>query len=329
MNDGMMRLLAAVGAFAAAVLAAYGALALADSGHLAAGPRRLRKYLSPAVQAPLGRNAGGKPPLGRQARLLLMALGRALEVKRISAGLELELLRADVPFRSHEYVGAVALLSVGGGAAVSILTASPVKAVVVGIAGAFLPMLGVSMRKGKRVAALNGQIADALGIMSNSLRAGFSFMQAMDMISRELPPPLSVEFGRATREIGLGASVEDALLNMAKRVPSRDLDLVITAVLIQRQVGGNLAEVTDKIAHTITDRQKIKGQIRTMTAQGKISGLILALLPFIIAAFLFSTNPDYIGPMFAHPIGKIMIAMALGGEALGALLIAKITKIEV
>jgi tight adherence protein B len=161
----------------------------------------------------------------------------------------------------------------------------------------------------------------------------------METIATELPAPVSQEFERVVQEVRLGLPVSDALANMYRRVPSEDLDLVITAVNIQREVGGNLAEVLDSISFTIRERVRIKGEIKTMTAQGRISGWIISLLPVALGFFLYLINPEYVSELWVveppfiipnvFPCGWIVIGISLFTIGLGAMAIRKIVDIEV
>lgn len=191
------------------------------------------------------------------------------------------------------------------------------------------PWLYLKHVRQRRIQTLNNQLADALAVMTNSLRAGYSFLQAMEMVAREMPPPVSDEFGRALREMQLGTATEAALTGLTRRVGSDDLDLLVTALLIQRQIGGNLAEILDNIAETIRERVRIKGEIKTLTAQGRISGLIISLLPLCLMAVLFLINPQYMGILFAEPLGLAMLGVAAFGEVLGILFIRRIVNIQV
>ena len=177
--------------------------------------------------------------------------------------------------------------------------------------------------------AFNSQLGDALILIANSLRTGYSFMQALDMVAQEMRPPISTEFGRAVKEMNLGVPVENALGNLAKRIDSEDLDLVLTSVLIQRQVGGNLSEVLDNIARTIRERVRIRGEIRTMTAQGRISGIIISLLPIALGLVIYTMNPGYVRVLFVHPIGQLMLGVAVVGQIIGVFVIRRIVDIEV
>jgi len=181
----------------------------------------------------------------------------------------------------------------------------------------------------KRRKALEGQIIDALTLMSSSLKAGYSFLQAMELAAKECPPPLGEEFRITLHEMSLGASVEDSLQELGRRAGVDDLDMVLTAVIIQRQVGGNLAEVLDTIAGTIRERIRIRGEIKTLTAQGRISGWIVGALPLAILMFVSLLNPGYMQPMFRSPFGLFFIGMGLCGQVIGALMIKKIINIEV
>jgi tight adherence protein B len=164
--------------------------------------------------------------------------------------------------------------------------------------GPILPRLYVKRQQAVRLQKFNDQLPDMLNLMVNGLRAGYSNMMAMEAVSKELPPPISDEFRRVVREMQLGITMEDALANLLRRIPSADLDLIITAMNIQREVGGNLAEILDIISYTIRERIRIKREIETLVAQVLYSGRILALMPIGLALFLYTFNPDYMGQFF-------------------------------
>jgi len=242
---------------------------------------------------------------------------------------ELELMKADIPLRGEEFVMLNFLVMVVGGLTLLLLTRNPVFGWLGVVAGFIVPKIMVKRIKLKRVQKFNSQIGDSLVVMSNSLRAGFSFLQAMELVSREMPAPISIEFNRTLREMNLGTPTEEALIGLTNRIESEDLDLVMTAVLIQRQVGGNLAEVLDGISHTIRERIRIKGEIRTLTAQGRISGIIVGILPVAIGLVLSVINPKYIGALFTNPIGWAMITVGVVSMTVGIALIKKIVDIKV
>ncbi len=153
-----------------------------------------------------------------------------------------------------------------------------------------LPRFYVRRQQGQRLIRFNNQLADMLNLMVNGLRAGYSSMQAMEAVSREMPPPISDEFRRVVQELQLGLSMERALDNLLRRIPSDDLDLVVAAMNVQREVGGNLAEILDTISHTIRERVRIKGEIRVLTSQVMYSGRFLAMMPVLISLALFAAE---------------------------------------
>jgi tight adherence protein B len=194
----------------------------------------------------------------------------------------------------------------------------------------------LSRRRASRLNAFNKQLPDTITLLANALRAGSSFLQAIEMVVRESTPPVTVEFGRVVREVNLGLAFDVALDNMVRRVRSDDLELMATAITIQHQVGGNLAEILDSIAYTIRERVRIKGEIRTLTAQGRLSGYVVAGMPVAMMAFLFVVAPEFMKPLFENPPGIMglpagMIVLGLGGFLMfiGFMAIRKIVAIEV
>jgi tight adherence protein B len=264
------------------------------------------------------------------ARQLLRVASRSLDSQAGAKELQVQLERADLLLKGSEFLVLNLLAAAGLMVAGLVLTRGNPLAAAGGLLGGWmLPRAQLQQRIARRQKAFNGQLAEALTVMSNSLKAGYSFLQAMEMVAREMLPPISVEFGRALREVSLGVATETALEAMVRRVGSDDLDLVVTCVLIQRQVGGNLAEILDNISHTIRERIRIKGEIKTLTAQGRMSGLIISLLPFALTGLLFVLSPKYIAQLVTHPLGRTMLAMGLVSEVIGVLLIRKITEVEV
>ena len=181
----------------------------------------------------------------------------------------------------------------------------------------------------ERIDRFNEGLTDMITTIIGSLRAGFSFPQALKTVVDEAVPPIKDEMGSVLKEMQYGSSIEDSLNNLKERMPSDDLDLMIQAIVIQRQVGGNLATVLEKIVETIRDRTKIQRQIRTLTAQGRLSGIVVGLLPVILGLLIYFIQPDYIATLFHHPIGIILIAVGVVSGTIGFLLIKKITTIEV
>src|SRR6185437_11748412 len=204
-----------------------------------------------------------------------------------------------------------------------------IQAVIAAVIGYLLPGWYVKYRIGKRLKAFNAQLGDTLTLLSNALKAGYSFAQAIDTVAKNAVPPIGDEFGRAVREMNLGGSPDEALGNITKRIASPDFDLVATAYSIHRTVGGNLAEILDNIAYTIRERVRIKGEIQTLTAQAKASGTIITALPILLATFMFFVTPAYFAPMFGNIIGWILLAIGGFMIFIGNLIIRRIEAIEV
>ena len=202
-------------------------------------------------------------------------------------------------------------------------------ATVAAVAGFFAPAGAVRFYRQRRVKQFNTQLTDALQQLANALRAGLTFQQAMDQIGRESAAPLRQEFGLFTKEVKLGVPLEEALINMANRVGSEDLELVATSTNIARQLGGNMAEMFETIAATIRERFRLEGKINALTSQGKLQGWIVASLPLWIGLFFNWYRPDLMEPMFENAYGYILISVILVLEAIGFLLIRRIVAIDV
>lgn len=293
---------------------------------------RVDHYLGPTTAAEIkqleAKGASGQPLSGWRA--LVRRLSQLLEITdgSWSRRIEHRLIQAGIPLKSSEYL-VICLGTTLLGIVLFMVEGGLFGMVLGGVLGFLMPFLFLQIKIKRRAKAFNDQLGDTLILIANALRTGYSFMQAIEMVSREMLPPISVEFGRMLKEMNLGAPTEEAMSNMARRIDSDDLDLVITAVLIQRQVGGNLAEVLDNIANTIRERIRIKGEIRTLTAQGRMSGVIISLLPLALLIALRIINPDYVNLLFTHPTGQLMLGAAVTGQVLGILAIQKIVNIEV
>jgi len=260
-------------------------------------------------------------------------------VEKSSAGDRIlrQLARADLKFQVGEYfalilistvgVAIIAWLLGGGGFGIS----GGISALIGAVVGFFIPPFYVRRQQGKRLRRFNDQLSDMLNLMVNGLRAGYSIMQAMEAVSKELPAPISEEFRRVIQEMQLGVPMETALDNLYRRIPSDDLDFVITAINVQREVGGNLSEILDTISFTIRERVRIKGEIRVLTSQVRTSGTAMALIPIILVVFLWFLNPEYMGSFFDK--GLLCGIGALGLAALlivsGYFIMMKIADIEV
>ena len=200
---------------------------------------------------------------------------------------------------------------------------------VLAIVGWLLPRFYVSHAKSKRVRKLENQLPDALTMLANSLKAGFGLMQSLDLASRELSHPLATDIRRLMHDINIGMKTDEALAQFAHRSGSADLDIVVTAMLIQQATGGNLAEILDTVGYTMRERNRIRGEIKTLTTQQTLTGFIIGGLPIVIAFGITVVNPDYIRPLYTTLPGYIMLAFAAVMETFGVLVIKKILAIEV
>lgn len=239
-----------------------------------------------------------------------------------------ELILADIMMKPEEFSMIWLLLTFVPAGLAALFQAGLMPSVTLAAVGAFLPIFYIKIKKGKRIKAFEAQLGDTLIMMCNGLRSGFSFQQAMENVASDMPAPIGVEFGRVCNEIRYGATLDDALNNMVERVKSPDLMLVVSAVLIQRTTGGNLSEILSTISETIRDRIKIKGEINSITAQGRMSGMIIGALPICIAAILMVVNPDYMSTFFTTSAGNIMLAVSIVMEVLGFFAIRKVVTIE-
>lgn len=259
---------------------------------------------------------------------LFAIIGKSFSSFSFSKKLEVELSKADMYLRVEEFIGLnILTVVITGIFGYAIFGWTPFTFVII-LLGFIIPGLVIYRNKQKRAALLDEQIGESLTGMSNSLRAGYSFQQAMDLVSRETTGPLATEYRRTLREMNLGITTEQALQNLMERVKNDDLELMISAVLIQRSVGGNLAEIFDKIAETIRQRIRMKGEVKTLTAQGKISGIIVGLLPVLLMAVMFVMDPNFISVMFTRPLGQVLLGGAAISEFIGFILIRRITNIE-
>lgn len=269
-----------------------------------------------------------KEKKGKRESAVGAAVDRAVAGRGFAQNLSTQLARANLKWTVGEFIMMTVLFSAVAGLLFFVL--NRIILVPVGIIGGFfLPRVYLSMRKSKRLKAFNDQLGDALNLMVNSLRAGYSTMQAMEVISNEMPVPISEEFGRVVLELQLGVPFDAAMANLMRRMPSADMDLVITAMSVQREVGGNLAEVLDAISFTIRERVRIKGEIQAMTAQGRITGYVITALPFALAGLIYMITPDFMGTLFTEPCGWVMIGVSLVMIVIGYVVINKIVSIEV
>ncbi len=239
-----------------------------------------------------------------------------------------DLVRADVPLTAAE----LALIAVAAGLAGFLLggwLGGLLIGLALGLVCAYLPIFYVRYRGQRRAQQLTDQLPDVLTLLVGALRAGYGLPQAMALLVEQLPPPASVEFGRAMRAIGLGMPVQRAVNQMADRVHSDDLDLVVTAINVQYEVGGNLVQTLETISDTIRDRIRMKREIRSLTAQQRLTGYVLAALPIFLAVVFSIINPGFLDPLFAPGRIRLLPVAAVVMEIIGFLVIRKIVDIEV
>lgn len=317
----------------AGVLMIFGAGVALIAGSRSDVDKRMERYVSGSTQAA---TVDEGPLISRPK--VSDRLDKAIGERSFSKGIRAKIAKADVKLRVSEYI-ALRLTFAGAVGFLCYLFIDNILviAIVGAIAGSFVPPIYLNIAARRRLRAFEDQLSQTLNLWVNALRSGYSILQAMEAIATELPPPVSVEFERVVQEVRLGLSVPQALYNMLRRMPSEDLDLVITAVNIQREVGGNLAEVLDTISFTIRERVRIKGEIRTLTAQGRLSGWIISLLPMALAFILLTINAPYMSQLWIRedpmvgpvPCGWIVIAVGLIMMAIGIYVIQRIVDIEV
>ncbi len=256
-------------------------------------------------------------------------INQLLERTNFAERMALDLARAAIPLRVSEYILVRWLCAMFLVLVVMAAGLTWMLALIVGPLGFFVPKFYLNFQKQKRVKKVVSQLMDAISLIANSLKSGYSFSQGLELISKEMPPPIADEFHQVLIEMNMGGNAEDALTNLTKRVPCVDIDLMVTAFLIHRQVGGNLAEVLDNIAHTIRERIRILGEVRARTSQARLSGYVVGLMPFFLMAAISFLNPSYIKEMYSSTLGMMMLGVAIGMELIGFVIIKKIVAIEV
>lgn len=269
---------------------------------------------------------------GKKTSPLTEWLNRRVERSSFGERIAKMLARADLKLKGGEFMALMVIAGIVLGLALWYFTQNPLFAGLGAVVGAIIPIFYVQNQQGKRLIRFNEQLPDMLNLMVNGLRAGYSTLQSMEAISRELPPPISEEFRRVVQEQSLGIDLGVAMENLLRRIPSDDLDLVITAMKVQREVGGNLAEILDTISYTIRERVRIKGEIRSLTAQQKYSGRFLAMMPLIVVGILYLLNPTYMGEFIApasFPCGYISLAVTVLLITSGYFAMNKLSDIEI
>ena len=323
-----MGMIAAIGLAVLAFVVVTGiffVISRALGGSDSAIEERLDQFVAREADRKIGEEAAERTP-----SVFTKSLDQAVAGRGFAQNISTELARANMKLTVGEYlILIVTSILFTGLIFYIVMHQNPFLAFGGLVLGFFLPRMYVKYRQGKRLKDFNNQLGDAINLLANGLRSGYSLLQAMDAVAREMPPPIAEEFQRVVREIGLGLSNERAMNNLLRRIPSDDLDLMITAVNVQHEVGGNLSEILETISYTIRERVRIKGEIRVLTSQGMISGYVISFLPVGLGLVLFAMNPAYMGAMFKEPCGWAMVAIGVVMTTIGFLAIRKIVNIEV
>ena len=336
----MLPILVAAAAAGAILLIAVG---IAWSGSGSGISTRLERYASGRQPEEQRATTGQGPISDLIAQSAAIAqLNKAVEQRSFGANLQRDLARADLKLKVGEYLFIWAGVTVAVPVVMYIVSfvfpilGNPLVLLVGAFIGFLIPRFWLKRRQSQRLNAFNKQLPDTITLIANALRAGSSFLQACELVVRESRPPISLEFARVIREVNLGLPFETAMENMVRRVRSEDLELMATAINIQHTVGGNLAEILDSIAFTIRERIRIKGEIRVLTAQQRMSGYVVAGLPIALSIFLFIVAPSFFEPMFDADVSILglpagVIIIGLGGimMLIGFLMIRRIVDIEV
>src|SRR6476646_4143580 len=319
------------------------AIGIATSGNGSGVSARLERYAS-ARESGKAASEGGQGGLAEllEKSVALAQLNRVVEARDFGANLARDIARADLKLKPSEFLAIWGASIIGVPLLFIVFSLglpglrNPIALLVGAFIGFMLPRFWLGRRKSGRLGSFNKQLPDTITLLANGLRAGSSFLQAVELVVRESRPPISTEFQRVIREVNLGLPFEAAMENMVRRVRSEDLELMATAINIQHTVGGNLAEILDSIAFTIRERIRIKGAIRTPTAQQRLSGYVVGFLPIALAGFLFVAAPNFMQPMFEKPPEALglplgVVILAFGGFMMfiGFMLIRKIVDIEV
>ena len=289
--------------------------------------RRLRRYGGRAYQ--LSDDEQKQAASAQVTQMLARRVEDSISGRTFAATLQTNLARANLKLTVGEFLIVQATVATITGALAFLISQASFVAMLFGALGWFVPRIWLGRRQAARLKAFNDQLADTIQLMSNSLRSGLSLVQSMEMISREGEPPISEEFQRVVREIGLGVGPQEALQHLVRRVNSDDLELLVTAILVQFEIGGNLSRILYTIAGTIRDRVKLFGEIRTMSAQGRMAGYVLSGLPVAIGGLLMLIAPSYMGLLFTPGPWLILPVLAVCGIGMGTFVIRKLVAIEV
>jgi tight adherence protein B len=262
---------------------------------------------------------------GREPAWVTLLAARIPRVRDFALRLE----QSETGWSLRSFLFATVGLSAGLGAAAWIVTQNPIVAAVAAALGAVFPFLRVQRRRRKRFAKFEAQLPEAIDLLCRAIRSGHPLAAGLRMVADETPAPIGPEFRRLSEEQRFGMPFDDSMLAFADRVPLMDTRILVAAVLIQREVGGNLAEILDNLAYVIRERFKIRRQVRVYTAQGRMTGYLLSALPVALFSLLYLVNAEYMRPLFTQHVGRLMIGAGLGLQLVGFLWVRKIVNIEI
>ena len=269
--------------------------------------------------------------LGNNAETMrkdLQAKESRLSFLRISNSVRSSIVLSGIRVRPEEFVLIWILCIFAPALLVSSFSPSLLRSLILIVLGAIAPPLYLRRKTNKRLVLFERQLGDALMVLSNGLRAGLSFQQALHSVARDLPDPIGAEFRMVGRELQMGVDIDESLTKVATRMKSKDMALLTTAISVQLQVGGNLADILDTISKTIRERLSIRRNIRSLTAQGRISGMVIGFLPVGLLVLLSFINPGYVAPFFTTTVGYVMLGIGVVLEVLGFLVINKIVDLK-
>lgn len=265
---------------------------------------------------------------GRWFDPIVETLGRLISGRSFTTSMATDLARANLPLTVPEYLLIHLALSLGLLILVYLFTRQVLFGLAAAALGLFLPRIYVRRREARRLVLFQDQLPDVLTLLVGSLRSGYGITIAMDTVAKQMPPPVSEEFARVVREVGLGMSTTQALQNLVRRIRSDDLDLVVTAIAIQYEVGGNLATILETISGTVRERIRLKGQLRVLTAQQSLQRIILTVLPVAVGAVVYTINPEYISALFTPGWTLLIPITAVILEVAGYFVMGKLGKVE-
>jgi tight adherence protein B len=321
----MMLLLITFAVFGAVACTAYGLLVLRGAPALSAQARLERI----AGQSPYPDWGASSLALRTNRMSSIAFVERMLANRDFALGLDLTITRAGWRMRVSEFLATCFLAGVFGFFAVKLALGYALVGAIVGLFAMYIPYFLLRRAAKKRIGKIENQLAETLSLMANALRAGFGLMQAIGQAAKQTEDPIAGELNQLMRDIQIGSSVEEAVTEFGRRIGSYDLDIVVTAILVQRNVGGNLSEILDGVAHTIRERERIRGEIQTLIAEQKMTGMVIALVPPGVAILFFLLNKAYMMTLVTTGVGKMILVAAVVLELLGAWMIKKIISIDV